>query len=549
MIPMAAGTSDVRFLLDPLWEICYQLELDGRGKITSWGRYTGVSRDNLYAGADAPKNVCHFEFWQELQAGVLAVGQPRTRVYSSLFTTTHFKPLRYTELTKANRLTVEFRKGRAIAILPDGSVAHGSARGTGFLLASNMIPQLAIFVRLWRDSFGGYRGGFYSPNILDVIPYRLRRVGQRLISNFDETIHLGEDGWITEIRLKSGVVVSKAARHFPSWTIPSPELHDTKVVENPARARGDGEVKYLDVSIPAPTGKLGAAIALPRTGEPICTALFLGGSGTYDRHGRAGRVDLGYRELLDDLARQKIANISFDSRGAGNTPASQYALTPHFEQTVTDARAVLRYVFSRPELQGLPLFLIGHSQGGLVALELGAAESSLAGVILLATGARPINEILEYQVRNVADDERLPPAATAARVRDLRAFFRAVREDGERLREDLPAHLLPYRRLSAWYRDILSRDPLTLVSRLKCPILIVHGTKDAQVDVKDAFMLKDAASKTNPNVTLVTMPDLDHLFKRSTRLTTKNYRDRRRRVSREMIRHVEEWILSIAGRS
>lgn len=83
-------------------------------------------------------------------------------------------------------------------------------------------------------------------------------------------------------------------------------------------------------------------------------------------HGFAGRIDLGYHQLLDDLARYGIASVryeKFDRRAASVEEAEELL---DFTALGQDAERWLDWLHQQPWAAGLPKILIGHSLGGRV---------------------------------------------------------------------------------------------------------------------------------------------------------------------------------------
>ena len=55
-------------------------------------------------------------------------------------------------------------------------------------------------------------------------------------------------------------------------------------------------------------------------------------------------------------------------------------------------------------------------------------------------------------------------------------------------------------------------DPVVLIARVPCPILILQGTKDIEVLPADTPRLVQAAQNAHRDVTVVMVQDDDHLF-------------------------------------
>ncbi|MFE5457176.1 alpha/beta fold hydrolase [Nocardia sp. NPDC056564] len=95
-----------------------------------------------------------------------------------------------------------------------------------------------------------------------------------------------------------------------------------------------------------------------------------------------------YRDFAAQLAGQDIAAIVVDLRGQGDSvpKSGRGANWVHADLVDVDLPAVLDLAGN--EFAGLPLFLVGHSFGGHLALQRAArAPGGLTGVVLIASGS------------------------------------------------------------------------------------------------------------------------------------------------------------------
>lgn len=121
---------------------------------------------------------------------------------------------------------------------------------------------------------------------------------------------------------------------------------------------------------------LAGSLLLPPTGQPVrAAAVIIAGSGPIDRDGNAPRAPLSIsRNLATALAGSGIATLRYDKRGVGASGGE--FLGAGLSDNIDDARAALAAVADDTACAGVPLFLIGHSEGAAIATVLGA-ESSL----------------------------------------------------------------------------------------------------------------------------------------------------------------------------
>jgi uncharacterized protein len=233
-----------------------------------------------------------------------------------------------------------------------------------------------------------------------------------------------------------------------------------------------------EVLVPGPAGVLGGTLTVPGRGHgPYPAVATLTGSGAHHRDGNR-TPEHPYRPFRDIAARLAgcgIATLRLDDRGVGASEGDAAAATA--EDTAADARAALRFLRGRPDIDPRRVGLIGHSYGGEIAPMAAADDPDLAAVVLLGAPARPFRETMRYQHRyRIENDPTIPPAGREA------ALLEAMR-----LQE---ANVAASR--EAWRRSIQDRDPLPAARRLRMPVLILHGHTDRAVDPEDSLTLERA---------------------------------------------------------
>jgi hypothetical protein len=277
----------------------------------------------------------------------------------------------------------------------------------------------------------------------------------------------------------------------------------------PARVREEA------VAIHSADTRLAGTLTTPGAGPCHGTALLLTGSGEIDRDGDHAGLPLGIsRELAHALADAGIASLRYDKRGVGASGGRW--LETGFTDNVDDARAAVTWLTdwaaARPELAGRDPVVVGHSEGALQAVALGAdPDLRLGGLVLLALPAQAGAQALEWQARQLAD---ALPAGTRRVLRLLRvdvvAKHRAMLDRVRATTTDVAR--IQGRRVNArWMREALAHDPVPQLRRVRVPVLALTGTKDLQVDPAGVDVV--AATVPAP-VTAVRVPDLTHLLRR-----------------------------------
>lgn len=122
--------------------------------------------------------------------------------------------------------------------------------------------------------------------------------------------------------------------------------------------------------------KLSGTLTRPKTDKPVPAALLIAGSGRNDRNG----TGMGHFHLLADyLTRHGIATLRYDKRGVMRSTGDFSKAT--LGDFIQDAYAGFSYLKNRKDFVATQVGLIGHSEGGVVAVMLAAESSDVAFVV------------------------------------------------------------------------------------------------------------------------------------------------------------------------
>jgi fermentation-respiration switch protein FrsA (DUF1100 family) len=254
-----------------------------------------------------------------------------------------------------------------------------------------------------------------------------------------------------------------------------------------------------EVVVTTPIGlKLAGTLTIPKSraarGAPAVVTIT--GSGTEERDESLPGVR-GYRpfrQIADTLGCRGIAVLRLDDRGIGGSDAGPPGATS--ADFATDIEAALAYLRTRSDIDPSRLALVGHSEGGMIAPMIAAADPKLRAIVLMAGPAQTGRAILAYQQRYEVDS--MVELTGAHRDSALRAL--ATRTDS------LAAH-------QPWLAFFLDYDPLATARRVKQPVLILQGETDRQVTPEQANELAAAfRAAGDRDVTVKLFPDTDHLF-------------------------------------
>src|SRR5690606_18638614 len=272
----------------------------------------------------------------------------------------------------------------------------------------------------------------------------------------------------------------------------------------PAPAADDGYSEE-PLAIGDGAGALPGTLALPRGTARVAAVVLVHGSGPQDRDQTIG-PNRPFLDLARGLAAHGIAVLRYEKRTRARPQEFTGAFTVDRE-TVDDAVLAVAALAAHPRVDPARVFVLGHSLGAMMAPRIAARAGGVAGLVLLAAPAQPLEDLVLEQVRHLAAldgdasaEARAQLAAIEAGVAQVKAL--GARPDGERLLLDLPV---------AYWRDLAGYDPVATLAALPQPALVVHAGRDIQVGAADWARWQEAFP-ASPRVSLREFPALNHLM-------------------------------------
>lgn len=258
-----------------------------------------------------------------------------------------------------------------------------------------------------------------------------------------------------------------------------------------------------EIEAPGPAGPLkGTFLSLDTGDAPV--VLIVPGSGSTDRNGNAPSwlQASTYRLLAEGLLDEGIASVRIDKRGMyGSASAIPDANDVTIDDYAADIHSWVAAIRART---GAPdVWVLGHSEGGLVALLAARQSADIAGLILVSTAGRPLGPVLRQQLRS--NPANAPILENAMSILD--SLEAGERVDAARIEPVLMQLFGP--QVQRFLMSELTVDPAALLAGCMKPVLIVQGTRDIQVAVQDAELLKRA----NPRAEMALIADANHMLK------------------------------------
>jgi len=218
---------------------------------------------------------------------------------------------------------------------------------------------------------------------------------------------------------------------------------------------------YREVSFPTANGKRLFGWFIAAEGEASSPAVAV-------LHGWGGNAEM-MLPLAAPLHGAGYAVLLFDARNHGRSEGDSFSSMPRFAE---DLEHALDWLARQPGVDAGRMAVLGHSVGAAAALLTASRRSNLAGAISIASFSHP---------------------------------------DGM-MRRMLASHHIPYVPLG-WYvvhyvQHVIGHHfsdiaPCNTIRKIRCPVLLVHGTEDAIVPVEEAESIY--ANRSGDHVRLLTL--------------------------------------------
>jgi dienelactone hydrolase len=261
-----------------------------------------------------------------------------------------------------------------------------------------------------------------------------------------------------------------------------------------------------EVMIGTDMWKLGGTLTVPAAKRRVPGIVLVHGPGPNDRDESlfATRV---FQDLAEGLASQDYAVLRYDKRTkvyGDELSEMSYTLD---DETVEDAVRAIALLRKQPEIDPGRIFVLGHSLGGYASPRIAARDRKLAGLIVMAGPARPIEDVAFGQTDYVMHLRGDLGSNEQARLNQFKAELDRVKNLDAK--GDNPPVLLGLP--TAWWLNVKGYDPAAEANRLGSPMLIMQGERDFQVTMKD-FALWKSALAGRSNVEFHSYASLNDLF-------------------------------------
>lgn len=299
---------------------------------------------------------------------------------------------------------------------------------------------------------------------------------------------------------------------------------------------------------------LAGTLTMPVYGFRPGAVVLVTGSGTQNRDEEI----MGHKPfavIADFLTRAGWAVLRYDDRGAGGSDKGKSTDTTL--DFAADAMAAVRYLQSLPEINQKRIGILGHSEGGTIAL-LDAATYpddvafaiSLAGPSVKGRDLMIRQNEMIYEMSGNAMTDSLRQMVTAmfddiVSITDTELLKKSIvnrilmdqskSQDEARTTADVMA--------SPWYTAFVRLDPTPCLPKIKCPVLAVNGEWDVQVDARQNL---SNISRYIPQATVKSYPGLNHMFQEApSKAASLSYGSITQTISPQVLQDIAQWLSTL----
>lgn len=305
-------------------------------------------------------------------------------------------------------------------------------------------------------------------------------------------------------------------------------------------------------------------LTLPET-PPQALLILISGSGWQDRD----ETIFGHKPfkvIADYLTRENYAVFRYDD------------LPPYFFNQATtkdfvDAVALIVDSLSIDErLKTIPIGLLGHSEGGLVALMLGANDERIDFIITLGGMVDGLKNTLLYQLEAISSKDtnltaeelkaslvisekvysaiektKSPPKALKKCKKILEKYDSQFTDlEKEKLGLAIENRVAVLQMIaSPWFFYLFHQQPKKYVKKINSPLYALYGEKDLQVNYYTNIALLKRYLPKNRFHKLESFPSLNHLLQESNTGLPQEYGKIEQTIAPKVLESIKKWLFTL----
>lgn len=312
----------------------------------------------------------------------------------------------------------------------------------------------------------------------------------------------------------------------------------------------------VDICLKNPTDVtiLNGTVTYPTDGKSKAAIILASGSGAQNRDEEI----FGHRPfkvIADFLSRHGYTVLRFDDRifdCANIDSVLNFTVDTFLTDIVTGVEYLKQKNYDK-------IGIIGHSEGGSIAIKAAAKYDNIDFIITLAAPAFRGDSIILSQTRVLLEKQGVGSAWESMYYPMLKRRYNLVMSSlptdtlKDRLYKDViantPSGMLTQPMIdkikselavmsSEWYREMLRYDPTNDITNINVDWLALNGEKDLQVLPDNLNKIREL----NPNVSILQFENLNHLFQNCTTGLPGEYAQIEETISEEVLSSILQWL-------
>ena len=263
---------------------------------------------------------------------------------------------------------------------------------------------------------------------------------------------------------------------------------------------------------------IGGTLTIPDGEAKGPLVIMSSGSGAQDRDSNVFEFKI-FAIIAQHLAKNGIPSFRYDDRSIGKSTGNFGNAT--IQDLTSDVTAIINFFENHDTHTYNEFITLGHSQGGVVAGSAARSSNAVKGVILVASMATSMKDILRYQVEFAYKQANLDAALIEEEIQAREQIMDAVANNSD-LDGAKNAYIEVYRKVldalpdsgidkdqfanrnasqlvaiynSPQTKSLLFYEPTDDIKELTVPALVLYGSKDTQVTIDQHKGITETALK------------------------------------------------------